>query len=75
MKIDEILRSIKSPFIHLFDKDNFTFKNILCSTTILLSILMITIGLSFVVLSYYIGDGIAKILLGSLGLLFIIQFL
>ncbi len=72
MKIRDLLNHGKQ-YVSLFaDKDNHTFKNIACSIALIFSIIVVGIGFSSAIFSYYIGDTNLRILLIILGTLMLI---
>lgn len=75
IKIDSITKKISYLSDILKDKENYTFVNVLCSTSILLSLVILAIGFSSAVLSFYIGDFNLRFLLLSLSSLFILQII
>jgi phosphate transport system permease protein len=62
-----------APLNRLFDKDNYNFKNILASITIILSIIFISIGFISLILNFYIGDQFLQSFLIFMSILLSIQ--
>lgn len=69
LKLRDISDYFKKYLTLLVDRENYTFKNIVCVVTIIFSTIILTIGFLSAILSYYIGDLNLRIILLVIGFL------